>query len=228
MTTTTEAVTRAAIKAAIEGRDGRRLAGFYADDAQVRVIDRNNPLSRPREIRGRAAITTFWDDICSRAMTHSVDVTIADGDRLAFTQACAYPDGTRVFCIATLELKDRPDRPADRRSGLGRVREGDMLVARSRIDARFGHKASVIDLMRKWEREIGPQVGLADMQFELLTGSIGAREATVEASHRVESLAQLEAFFTRLGEVPAHAEWGKAMEPLVVSGTTRWEILRVL
>lgn len=106
MATMTEAVSGAAIKAAIEGREGRRLAGFYADDAQVRVIDRNNPPSRPREIRGRAAIATFWEDICSRAMTHSVDTTIADGDRLAFTQACAYPDGTRVFCIATLELRE--------------------------------------------------------------------------------------------------------------------------
>jgi hypothetical protein len=28
-----------------------------------------------------------------------------DGDRLAFTQACAYPDGTRVFCSAMIELE---------------------------------------------------------------------------------------------------------------------------
>ncbi|WP_352955909.1 nuclear transport factor 2 family protein [Mesorhizobium sp. M1322] len=87
-------------------RDGKLLSSFYADDALVRVIDRNNPPSKPREIRGRAAISTFWDDICSRAMTHKVDTTIADGDNLAFTQACAYPDGTKVFCAAMLELKD--------------------------------------------------------------------------------------------------------------------------
>ena len=72
----------------------------------VRIIDRNNPPSQPREIRGRAAIAAFWDDICSRAITHSVDTTIAEGDRLAFTQACAYPDGAKVFCAATLDLKD--------------------------------------------------------------------------------------------------------------------------
>jgi hypothetical protein len=30
---------------------------------------------------------------------------VADGDRLAFTQACAYPDGTRVFCSAMIELE---------------------------------------------------------------------------------------------------------------------------
>ena len=54
----------------------------------------------------RAAITTFWDDICSRAMTHKVDTTVSEGDRMVFTQDCTYPDGTRVFCIAALELKD--------------------------------------------------------------------------------------------------------------------------
>ena len=37
-------------------------------------------------------------------MTHRVDFGIAEGDRLAFTQSCNYPDGNRVFCSATLEL----------------------------------------------------------------------------------------------------------------------------
>lgn len=99
-------VTGSAIKRAIEGRDGDMLAGFYADDAVVRVIDRNNPPSRPREVRGRPAISAFWDDICSRNMQHEVAFSVAEGDRLAFSQACAYPDGARVFCLAMLELKD--------------------------------------------------------------------------------------------------------------------------
>jgi ketosteroid isomerase-like protein len=99
-------VTGAAIKSAFEARDDRTLAGFYADHAVTRIVDHNNPPSRPREIKGRAAITAFWDDICGRAMTHRVDTSIADGDRLAFTQACTYPDGAKVFCVAVLELKD--------------------------------------------------------------------------------------------------------------------------
>ena len=105
MLQTKEILNGATIKKAIEGRDGQMLSSFYADNALVRVIDRNNPPSKPREIRGRAAIGTFWDDICSRAMTHTVETTIADGDHLAFTQACAYPDGTKVFCAAVLDLK---------------------------------------------------------------------------------------------------------------------------
>ena len=204
------------------------LASFYADDALVRVIDRNNPPSKPREIRGRAAISTFWDDICSRAMTHKVDTTIADGDSLAFTQACAYPDGTKVFCRRDARAQGRTHRTADRRAGLGRVdqprappsrsnwgwssiqvlehdlsrkphstfcftdlrfgivllpqqwRRTNMFSARWQIDAKFGHKQTVLELLKKWEREIGSQVGIADLKFQIMTGSIGAREATVE------------------------------------------------
>jgi hypothetical protein len=46
----------------------------------------------------------FWDDICSRAMTQ-VDATIAEGSGLAFTQACSYPDGARVFCLAMVSSR---------------------------------------------------------------------------------------------------------------------------
>ena len=106
MAVKTKPVTGSAIKQAIERRDGRTLASFYADDAMLRVIDRNNPPSRPRELNGRVAITRFWDDICSRAMTHQVDVCVADGKQLAFSQACTYPDGMRVLCLAQCELED--------------------------------------------------------------------------------------------------------------------------
>jgi ketosteroid isomerase-like protein len=101
-----DSVTGAAIKRAIETRDGRKLASFYADEAVVRLIDHYNPPSRPRDIKGKAAISTYWDDVCSRTMTHTVEVTVAEGNRLAFTQACAYPDGNKVFCSAMLDLKD--------------------------------------------------------------------------------------------------------------------------
>lgn len=105
MDTKTNAVTRAALKQAIESRDGRALSGFYADDALLRIVDRNNPPSKPREVKGRGAIATFWDDICSRAMTHRVETSIANGNQLAFSQACAYPDGMKVLCLAMCELK---------------------------------------------------------------------------------------------------------------------------
>jgi len=104
-TITVNSVTGATLKRAIETRDSPALSNFYADDAILHVIDRNNPPSKPRVVRGRPAITTFFDDICSRAMTHEVNSCVAEGNRLAFTQACAYPDGTKVLCLAMVELK---------------------------------------------------------------------------------------------------------------------------
>lgn len=101
----TGVVTGATMKQAIEARDGRMLASFYADDALLRIVDRNNPPSKPRDVKGRAAITSFWDDICSRAMTHLVETSIENGRQLAFSQACTYPDGMKVLCLAMCELK---------------------------------------------------------------------------------------------------------------------------
>ena len=103
-----------------------------------------------------------------------------------------------------------------------------MFSARWQIDAKFGHKQTVLDLLKKWEREIGSQVGLADLKFRLMTGSIGAREATIESHHEVESLAQLEALFAKIAKIDAHAKWGKELEPYVVSGTSQWQIFRIV
>ena len=103
-----------------------------------------------------------------------------------------------------------------------------MFSARWQIDAKFGHKQTVLELLKKWEREIGSQVGISELKFQIMTGSIGAREATVESHHQVESLAQLEAFFAKIGKIDAHAKWGKEMEPYVVSGTSLWNIYRIV
>lgn len=103
-----------------------------------------------------------------------------------------------------------------------------MFVARWQIDARFGHKQNVIDLLHKWEREIGRQAGTDKMDLKILTGSIGARESTIEANHSVESLAQLEEFFAKISKIEAHKQWGKDLEPFVVSGSPRWDIYRVV
>jgi hypothetical protein len=103
-----------------------------------------------------------------------------------------------------------------------------MFSARWQIDAKFGHKQTALELMRKWEREIGSQAGIADLGFQIMTGSIGAREATIETHHQVESLAQLEAFFAKIAKIDAHAKWGKELEPYVVSGTSLWNVYRIV
>ena len=101
-----------------------------------------------------------------------------------------------------------------------------MLIARWQIDARFGQKQKVIDAITQWARDIAPQVGL--LKGRVLSGSIGALEATVEHNWEVADLAELEAAWTKLGKIEAHKQWSKDLEANVVSGTARWSIFRVV
>ena len=103
-----------------------------------------------------------------------------------------------------------------------------MLVARWSIDAKFGYKQKVIDLMRHWLSEIGPKAGFPAARARLVTGSIGAPESTVQTEHLVKDLAELHAVWEKLATIAAHKRWSKDMEPHVVSGTNRWEVYRVL
>jgi hypothetical protein len=103
-----------------------------------------------------------------------------------------------------------------------------MFVARWQIDARFGHKQAVIDLMQRWLRDIGAKAGTDKMDVKILTGSVGAREATIELNHTIESLAELERFFETIGKNDSHKQWGKDLEPHVVSGSAVWSIYRVV
>lgn len=92
------------MRKAIETRDGATLGGFYADDAELMIIDQMNQPHQPRQIKGLAAVKEYFDDVCGRAMTHTVENGVESGDRMAFTQTCRYPDGKGVFCSATVQL----------------------------------------------------------------------------------------------------------------------------
>ena len=94
------------LRRAIETSDFPTLIGLYADDAVYRIVDQRNTPSKPLELRGKAAIGTLLEDICGRAMTHKIEDEIQDGHKLAFTEACEYPDGTRVYCAAVVEVKN--------------------------------------------------------------------------------------------------------------------------
>jgi len=70
-------VTVAALKRAVEGRDAQALADMYADDAVMLVIDHDNPPSSPRRLAGKAAISSYFGDVCGRDMTHLIEIAIA-------------------------------------------------------------------------------------------------------------------------------------------------------
>jgi hypothetical protein len=101
-----KALDLSALRAAVEGNDAKALAAFYAEDAELRVIDKDHPPSRPLVFRGRQAIGAMLDDVCGRAMQHHVDDGLVDGNHAAFAETCTYPDGVKVYMSAMLELAD--------------------------------------------------------------------------------------------------------------------------
>jgi hypothetical protein len=103
-----------------------------------------------------------------------------------------------------------------------------MMIARWHIDARFGHKQAVIESLKKWNRTIAVQIGWTENKVRIVTGSVGALESTVEVEVTIKDLTELDSSWAKLGTVAAHKDWSKEIEPYVVSGTPRWEVLRVI
>ncbi|MBW7850832.1 MAG: hypothetical protein H3C38_10075 [Rhodospirillales bacterium] len=103
-----------------------------------------------------------------------------------------------------------------------------MMVARWHIQAKFGHKQALIELLKTWDREIGAKAGLEADRFRILTGSVGGREADIESEVEIRDLSELNAFFEKLAQMPEHADFAKRVEPHMVSGSTYWTVYRLI
>lgn len=103
---TTTAFDPGTFSRATSERDSETLLAMFADDAELSTVDKENPPSSPAVLRGRDAIAGQLRDIYGRDMTHEVADLVQSGDTVAFTVRCQYPDGSRVLCMATLELRD--------------------------------------------------------------------------------------------------------------------------
>jgi hypothetical protein len=106
ITRTSQSFDAEALRRGIEERDTTTLLGLYAEDAELHVVDRNDQPSHPKVIRGRAAIGEYFADVCGRDMTHKIERLVVSDSNAAFVQDCRYPSGTRVLCVAVLDLKD--------------------------------------------------------------------------------------------------------------------------
>ena len=102
-----------------------------------------------------------------------------------------------------------------------------MMIARWHCNARFGHKQETLALMKEWDEQVGSQTNLG-ADARMVTGSVGAREATIEAEYEIEDLGQLQEFFDKIATIKMHEEWGKRMDEVIVSGSTYWEVFRVV
>jgi len=101
-----------------------------------------------------------------------------------------------------------------------------MIVARWHLNARFGKKQELIDEIRKWWETIGKDIGQTD--YEMLTGSVGAAESLIVVDVRCKDMAALDAQWEKLKGRRDHVEFSNRIEPLLVSGSTRWELFRLI
>ncbi|GAB3188367.1 hypothetical protein [Hydrogenophaga aquatica] len=99
-----------------------------------------------------------------------------------------------------------------------------MIVARWQVNARFGHKQELIEELKSWWSTIGRDIGQTDIT--ILTGSVGAAESLVTVDVRCQDMAELEAQWDQLARFAEHKAFAQRVEPLLVSGSTRWEILK--
>ena len=95
-----------ALKRAIEERNAAAQVELFSDDAVVEVVDQANPPSKPLVVQGREAIGDYLADVASRDMTHQVGGLVVDGEHASYTIDCTYPDGNKVLCMATVDLRD--------------------------------------------------------------------------------------------------------------------------
>jgi hypothetical protein len=95
-----------ALARSIEARDAEAVSRHYADDAQVTIVDRDNPPSNPRRLRGKEEIGRWLEDECGRDVNHNVTHTVADDRTAGYHVSCQYPTGERVACAALIELRD--------------------------------------------------------------------------------------------------------------------------
>lgn len=102
-----------------------------------------------------------------------------------------------------------------------------MIIAQWHIEAKFGHKQQAIASLKGWHEKFGTQIGWTADKVRVLTGSVGAKESLIISEVTLESMTQLDESFAKLAGLDGHADWSAELEKHVVSGSNRWEILRI-
>ncbi|WP_042379908.1 nuclear transport factor 2 family protein [Streptacidiphilus melanogenes] len=94
------------LRRGIEGHTPETLLSLYQDDAEIRLVNRDATPSHPKVLTGRDAIGAMLTDVYSRNMTHKLEQCVVQGDTVAYSESCEYPDGLRVLSESMITLRD--------------------------------------------------------------------------------------------------------------------------
>jgi hypothetical protein len=90
---------------ALEERDVTYQMARYAPDAEVQVVDPDNPPTHPQTLHGRDAIQAWLLHALTRDLELHVTHLVDSGARVAFTEHWHHQDGTTVLAMSTAEIE---------------------------------------------------------------------------------------------------------------------------
>jgi hypothetical protein len=95
-----------ALRLGIERCDPDFVLGFYAEDAELSIVNAGFPQASPFELRGKGEIAKHLHAIFGQGTSHRVEREVVGEGRVTFREACEYPDGGRVQVETTLEVRE--------------------------------------------------------------------------------------------------------------------------
>ncbi len=95
-----------ALRQAIEQCDLSLMLGFYAEDAELNIVNAGALQGPTFELRGKAEIAKHLRAVFGQGVSHRVEREVVGKDRVTFREACEYPDGSRMLVETTLEVPD--------------------------------------------------------------------------------------------------------------------------
>ena len=95
-----------ALRHAVERCDPELVLGFYAEDAQLSIVNAGGSQASPFELHGKAEIAKHLRAVFSQETSHRVVREVIGEDRVTFREASEYPDAIRVWVETTLEGRE--------------------------------------------------------------------------------------------------------------------------
>lgn len=95
-----------ALRESLEGCDLDLMLAFYAEDAELNIVNAGTPPSLSFKLRGKAEIAKHLSTAYGQETSHRVEWEVVGKNRVMFQEACDYPDGSRVRVETTLEVPD--------------------------------------------------------------------------------------------------------------------------
>ena len=94
------------LRLGIERCDPDLVLGFYADDAELSIVNADAPQYPPFELRGKSEIAKHLRAVFGQKATHRVEREVVGEDQVTFREACEYPDGGRVWVETALGVRE--------------------------------------------------------------------------------------------------------------------------